>query len=100
MKERIKNWLTLNAHGKSCLENFIYAISGSDVWSSKLDYLISKGLVDHSINYRDYKEREEVAGHCLTDLGLHTVVHYFPKFSPHLNKKATLSDYQHQTTIK
>lgn len=75
-----KNWLTLNAHGKDCLHSYLAAISANDLRTSQLDYLYNKELVDYATRYSDAKEREELAGHCLTDLGLNTAKHYFPNY--------------------
>lgn len=81
MSNTDKQWMTLNAHGKYCLSAFIYAISGTDLLTSQLDYLVGKDLVDNRDKFNDWMEREEVAAYCLTDLGMHTAKHYFPKFT-------------------
>ncbi len=72
--------LTLNTHGKNCLRAFIFALSGTDIMESQLDYLCSKELVDHCLRFPDYRNREDCANHCLTDLGMQTAKRYFPKF--------------------
>jgi hypothetical protein len=72
-----KDWLTLNQHGKRCLRAFILAISGTDIMGSQMDYLYNKDLVDYATKFADRKGRHELAGHCLTDLGIATVKHYF-----------------------
>jgi hypothetical protein len=76
-----KKWATLNAHGKCCLKSFIFAISGTDLLTSQLDYLYRNDFVKEKINLPNWKEREEIAGYALTDLGVHTAAHYFPKFT-------------------
>jgi hypothetical protein len=74
-----KKWVTLNSHGKRCLESFICALSGMDILTTQMDYLLDKELVEPCTRY-DTKEkirRHEVAYKCLTDLGLETAKHYF-----------------------
>jgi hypothetical protein len=78
-----RDWLTLNSHGKNCLKSFLCAISGTDVMTTQMDYLWDKDIVEPSLKY-DTKEklrRHEIANKCLTDLGIKTAKHYFPKFS-------------------
>ena len=75
MKES-NNWLRLNQHGKDCLSAWVHAISASDLRTSQLDYLYKKDLIDYSLNVG--VKRNEIAGHCLTDLGINTIKHYFP----------------------
>ena len=75
-----KPGLTLNSHGKQCLGQFLYSISAGNLLTSQLDYLVKKGLVDSILEYRDWRNREDCAGHCLTDLGMETAKRYFPKF--------------------
>lgn len=73
--------MTLNQHGKYCLYVFLYAISANDILTSQLDYLYKKDLVDYQLNLKgDVKKRHGMAGHTLTDLGVYTAAHYFPKF--------------------
>lgn len=80
MEKKTKDWMTLNAHGKGCLENFLYSISANDVFETKLDYLYKKCLVDYATHFRDLSNREEVANHALTDIGIATAKHYFPRY--------------------
>lgn len=75
-----KKWLTLNQHGKNCLSGFIHALSGTDLLSSQIDYLYRKDLIGSNVNFKDKHNREELAGYCLTDLGIETLLHYFPKY--------------------
>ena len=74
-----KDWLTLNSHGKQCLKNYIHAISASDLLTTQLDYLNKNGLTDYKNNFTDWNKRHPVSIECLTDLGLATAKHYFPK---------------------
>lgn len=77
-----KKWMTLNAHGKGCLIQFLLCISGTDIRDTQIDYLMNKELIDTKLNYKtDWKDREDIAGYCLTDLGMHTARHYFPGFT-------------------
>lgn len=80
MSKKDKNWLTLNQHGKYCLRAFLLSIAGTDMLTSQLDYLFNKDLVDYMINYKDANKRIILAGHCLTDLGIETVKHYYPQY--------------------
>lgn len=48
--------------------------------ASQLDYLYKKDLVAYQNDYKDPQHRCLLAGHCLTDLGIETVKHYFPKY--------------------
>jgi len=73
----MKDWMTLNAHGKRCLKSFIFAISAGDVLTTQMDYLNDKGLIDYRSKYPDYRNRHPVSLECLTDLGLATAKHYF-----------------------
>lgn len=73
-------YLILNQHGKRCLWTFISALSGTDILTSQIDYLYRKDLIISSIQCNDYRNREELAGYCLSDIGIETVLHYFPKF--------------------
>ncbi len=75
-----KPGLTLNAHGKHCLKSFLYALSSSDLDTSQMDYLIKKDLIDSVTKYKDWRDREECARHCLTDLGMETAKRYFPNY--------------------
>lgn len=75
-----KDWLTLNAHGKRCLKNYLSALSASDVLTTQMDYLNKKGLIDYKSNFPDWKKRSPVSIECLTDLGLATAKHYFPQY--------------------
>lgn len=79
MKSQDKKWLTLNQHGKRCLHAYVCAISASDLLTSQLDYLNKHGLTDYKSKFPDCKNRHPVALECLTDLGIETVKHYFPK---------------------
>ncbi len=50
-----------------------------DILTTQMDYLWDKDIVEPAIKY-DNKEklrRHEIAGKCLTDLGLETAKHYF-----------------------
>lgn len=76
-----KNWVTLNAHAKACLKSFLYAISASDILTSQIDYLYKNDFIREKITMPSWKEREEIAGYALTDLGIYTATHYFPKFT-------------------
>ena len=80
MEKTPKKWLTLNQHGKTCLMAFLHSISASDLLTTQLDYLHRKQLVDYQGKFPDYKDREPIANECLTDLGIETTKHYFPKF--------------------
>lgn len=82
-----KKWLALNQHGKHCLRMFLYAIGGTDLLTTQLDYLVSKELVDIRSKFSDVRDREHIAGYCLTDLGMYTAAHYFPKFTDWNNRK-------------
>ena len=77
MKE---DYLKLNVHGKKCLRSFLYAISANDILTSEIDYLLNKELIDYSMNYPDFKDRENASYYCLSNIGYHTAAHYFPKF--------------------
>lgn len=76
----MKQWITLNQHGKKCLKSFLSALSSSDVLTSEIDYLNKKGLTDYKTKYPDYKNRNPISLECLTDLGIETAKHYFPKY--------------------
>jgi hypothetical protein len=78
-----KKWITLNAHGKYCLERYLFAISASDLLTSQLDYLFKKDLVDYANNLDDSVNRQYLANHKLTDLGIETARHYFPGITIH-----------------
>ena len=73
-----KKWLKLNGHGKNCLRNYLFAFSNNDVYTTKLDYLWSKGLVGSTHGVFDLKKRCQRTHNCLTDLGVETAKHYFP----------------------
>lgn len=78
MKE--KKWITLNQHGKWCLRMWVMALSANDVTSTAMFYLLDKGILDGKENFKDSKDRVELAGKCLTDAGLETVKHYIPNY--------------------
>jgi hypothetical protein len=75
-----KKWMTLNKHGKYCLNAFICAISGTDISTTQVDYLFNKELISYQLEFKDYQKREPIVGYCLTDLGIETAKHYFPNF--------------------
>lgn len=75
-----KRWMKLNSHGKYCLERFLGSISASDLLTRQLDYLYNKDLIGYALDFKDFKEREPLANHCLTDLGIETAKHYFPNY--------------------
>jgi hypothetical protein len=80
--EKNKKWITLNAHGKGCLENYLYALSTNDVWQSKMDYLHRKGITEYaSLHPHTDKYRERRSCDCLSDIGIETAAHYFPKYT-------------------
>ena len=74
-----KTWLTLNVHGKYCLRAYLLSISASDLLTTQLDYLFKKELVDYADNFKDSENRCYLANHKLTDLGINTSKHYFPR---------------------
>lgn len=85
---RKKKWLKLNTHGKNCLKGFILSLSASDLLTSEMDYLHDRDLIDYIKKYPE-PGRHPVAGKCLTDLGVYTVMHYFPTFDPDLSQLVT-----------
>jgi hypothetical protein len=77
-----KNWITLNAHGKDCLQNYLFALSTNDVFQSKMDYLHRKGITEYASAHESTKRyREPRACDCLSDIGIETAAHYFPKYT-------------------
>ena len=95
-----KHWLTLNAHGKKCLKGFILSLSASDLKTSEAYYLQDLDLIESILKFKDASNRHECANKCLTDLGIHTVAHYFPKFDPNVNKFSELLIAQLEKTEK
>ncbi len=77
-----KKWLTLNSHGKNCLWTFITAISAQDMLTTQLNYLYDKDLASWNNKLTPHPDRERLGSshHVLTDLGIETAKHYFPKF--------------------
>lgn len=72
--------IKLNTYGKSCLKNWAFAISASDITDTTKEYLYNKGVIDYKHNFLDSKDRIEFSGHCLTDDGIETVKHYIPNY--------------------
>jgi hypothetical protein len=79
-----KNWRTCNAHTKQALFVYCFAISMQEIKQTQIDHLLDKDLLFITTNHP--KSRVSRSIYALTDLGVETVKHYWPKEMALFNK--------------
>ncbi len=78
-----KKWLTLNQHGKKCLWSYLCGYYATHCLNTtEAGYLLNKGLIEFAENNKSVG-RHAVYIYQLSDIGIETVKHYFPKSTIH-----------------